>query len=440
LSEVVSLREWQTVGPAENASLSKRYPFSAHDREVIANLAYSRRLEVLEVRDGLRITTTSFVGVVHLGSLTLQIRPKLAELSPGAMATILCYALGLESAYRWNREAAVCLEAGEFGGLLARILVEEVDLLLRAGLQRDYQARAVWRQSPRGRLDLPELARHPSRGGPLLAIPCCVSERGADIALNRLVLAALDAASALAADPDTAFQLQSRSALLIDGCRQMPLTRSLWEEAAAAMGRRSERYQSILQLADLLLNGAGASVGDSGRIVSLSSFLVDMNLVFERLVSRLLSDFGPHGARVETQVSRTRSFRWSENPHGWQRPRLRPDIVVYDRATNQPNMILDAKYKPISAVRRPPPEDLYQLTLYSLSFGGRATITTRIVYPTLSDRSNGSQPRLEFYGASRSRSMASVGFFGLPMLRVAKALHRNDSAYLRQLAFALTSQ
>src|SRR5207302_689891 len=98
---------------------------------------------------------------------------------------------------------------------------------------------------------------------------------------------------------------------------------------------------------------------------------VDMNFLFERFVIRLLSEYCPAGLRVEPQVSQGSAYRWRGNPHGWHRPRLRPDIVLYDRATNGPSLILDAKYKPLGARQHPSPEDLYQLTLYSMSFGQR---------------------------------------------------------------------
>ena len=162
-----------------------------------------------------------------------------------------------------------------------------------------------------------------------------------------------------------------------------------------------------------------------------------MNLVFERFVSRLLSEFGPAAIRVETQVSQGAIYRWSENPHGWQRPRLRPDVVLYERATNRPALILDAKYKPFGPDRRPSPEDLYQLTLYSLSFGHQSHVPARIVFPDSTSRATGPATRIEFHGLSRSRAMASVGFFGLPLLPVTSALRQNDETYLRQIADTL---
>src|SRR5258708_4585893 len=101
MSEVIFLREWQTVGPAENEQLACQFSFTPKEAEYVAELGRSGRIEILEVRGGLRISTRSFIGAVRLGPITLHVRPKLAELSPTAMATFLRYALGMDMMSNW---------------------------------------------------------------------------------------------------------------------------------------------------------------------------------------------------------------------------------------------------------------------------------------------------------------------------------------------------
>ena len=133
----------------------------------------------------MRISTYSFAGVVRLGPIALHIEPKLAELSPAGMASLLRYALGMDMLRTWGADADVALEAGGFAELLALALLEEVNGLLRAGLLQEYETHASWRASPRGKIDLTELARSPARGQTAMAIPCRVSERVTDGVLNR---------------------------------------------------------------------------------------------------------------------------------------------------------------------------------------------------------------------------------------------------------------
>jgi 5-methylcytosine-specific restriction enzyme subunit McrC len=433
MNEAILLREWQTVGPADDSRLASLPAFSAEEAEYVAALGGSGRIEILEVRGGLRISTRSYVGSVRLGQTTVHIRPKLAELSPTAMATFLRYALGMDMVINWDNAADVSLEEGGFTDLIALVLLEEVNNLLRAGVLRDYETHASWRTSPRGRLDLMELARHPMRAQSTLAIPCRVSERVTDIVLNRLVVATLEAVRALVTDRQIAFDLHSRVALLAELCHNVPLTLSLLDEADASLDRRSWHYKPICDIAQLVLQGLGTTVDVSKQRTLLSSFLVDMNLLFERFLSRLLCDYGPPGVRVETQVSYGSAYRWRENPYGWQRPHLRPDIVLYDTATNLPRVILDAKYKPLGASRRPSPADVYQLTLYSLSFSQQGYVPARIVFPEVTPLSVSSIPCLDFRGLSRNQTLASVSFYGLPILTVTSAIKAQDEIYLRQI-------
>jgi 5-methylcytosine-specific restriction enzyme subunit McrC len=433
MNEAILLREWQTVGPADDSRLASLPSLSPEEAAHVAALGRSGRIEILEVRGGLRISTRSYVGSVRLGQTTVHIRPKLVELSPTAMATFLRYALGMDMVSNWDNAADVSLEEGGFTDLIALVLLEEVNNLLRAGVLRDYETHASWRTSPRGRLDLMELARHPMRAQSTLAIPCRVSERVTDIVLNRLVVATLEAVLALVTERQLAYDLHSRAAVLAELCQKVPLTLALLDEADAALDRRSWHYKPVRDIAQLILQGLGTTVDISDQKTSLSSFLLDMNLLFERFLSRLLCDYGPPGVRVETQVSSESAYRWRENPYSWQRPHLRPDIVLYDMATNLPRLILDAKYKPLGATRRPSPADLYQLTLYSLSFSQQGSVPARIVFPEVTILPHSSFPCLDFQGTSCNKTLASMSFYGLPILTVTAAIKAQDETHLRKI-------
>jgi len=433
----ILLREWQTVGPSDHPALASPSQLSQEESEQISELNRSRQIEILEVRGGWRVSTRSYVGLVRLGQTTLHIRPKLAELSPAGMATFLRYALGMKMVPGWNETTDVPVEAGGFVDLIAQALLEETNALLRAGFLRDYETQMAWRSSPRGRLDLMEFARHPMRGQTTAAIPCRISERVTDIALNRLLLATLNAVRALVTDPGLVFNLHSRSALLGELCRAVPLTSALLIEATVDIDRRSAHYQPILEIAGLILQGMGATVDQSPHRTSLSTFLLDMNLLFERFLGRLLCEYGPPALRVETQVNQGSAYRWQENPFRWKRPRLRPDIVLYEKATDTPRLILDAKYKPLGAGRSPSPEDLYQLTLYSLSFRALGYVPARIVFPTAISLTTHSIPCLDFHGLSPGHTLACISFYGLPILSVTDMLRSEDENSLREIGNAL---
>ena len=164
-----------------------------------------------------------------------------------------------------------------------------------------------------------------------------------------------------------------------------------------------------------------------------------MNVLFERFVSRLLLDYGPPSMRVETQLGQSTAYWWNENPFRWQRPRLRPDITLFDGVTGRPCLILDAKYKPLGPARRPSPEDLYQLTLYSLSLGEQQHVPARVVYPQVTGPTTLPVPCLEFRGLSGRCTMASVSFYGVPMLSITAALQSRNELELQRAVRAITN-
>ena len=89
----VELAEWQQATP-ETVPALRGISFASdlRDLELLDHLERQRMITVREFRDGIGITTTSFVGSVSVGPLTLRIRPKV-EGRP--FSVLLGYALGL---------------------------------------------------------------------------------------------------------------------------------------------------------------------------------------------------------------------------------------------------------------------------------------------------------------------------------------------------------
>lgn len=439
----VLLREWTTTGPADDPVLANCRPFTPEEADRVANLARLGRVQVLEVRGGLRVTTRSYVGILPLGPVTLHIRPKLAGLNAPAMAALLRYALGLDALDRDPGPADAPMEEAGFADLLALVLLGEVNVLLRAGLLRDYETLSGWRSAPRGKLNITELARHPLRARTTFAVPCRYAERTANNPLNRLLVATLNALRPLVSDNGVTFDLHARAALLEELCTAVSLTEGLWAEAAADLDRRSQHYRPLVEIAALVLAGLGLTVDEAGYLAPLGGFLLDMNRLFEQAVARLLVEYAAPTLRVTAQDQRDTAYRWATNPHNWRRPRLRPDLVITDAVTGAPRLILDTKYKPLGTVR-PSPADLYQLTLYSLSFGASGQfVPARIVYPN--DSALGVEgcihnaPRLDFYGMAGQGVQATVDIFGLSVSVLTAALRAGNVMQLRAIADTLLS-
>lgn len=91
---IVSLQEWQTATP-ENTPELRLPPLSRQARATLEAINARGEVEILEVRDGLRVQTRRFVGTLQLENLTLVIQPRM---SPTATSTLLRYAYDLPQA------------------------------------------------------------------------------------------------------------------------------------------------------------------------------------------------------------------------------------------------------------------------------------------------------------------------------------------------------
>lgn len=437
----VVLEEWSTTGPQQDARL--RFANGAVDVgrypdlwKRIDEVNRQRRVEILVVRDGLRVTTTSWVGTIGLGELTLLIRPKIA---PEYIPTFVRYALGISTFPPASRTSSPLHETG-FLDLLATAFLEEVDAVLAAGLFHDYKQTQAVLTMPRGTPLFSQMALKPL--GTRLAVPCRFSHRTPELPLNLLLGAALSAIQYGIQDRRLRFEFHSRATLLQELCGSIPLSFALLAQAKAALDRRTSYYEPAVRFAELLLRGLGSAFTEVEQ-ERLPSFLFDMNALFEQFVARLCREHAPTGLRIETQESMKDAYRYASNPHRWQLPRLRPDIVAYRKtATGQqevPCLVLDTKYKLLQG-KRPSPADLYQLTLYSLAFGREHTVPTRIVFPTLTATAEAAPPRLEFVGLGERQSPASIDLMGLCLPQVARALQSRSRSTLQDIVQSLLQE
>lgn len=88
---IVALQEWQTATPRDTPEL-RLPPLGAQGRARLDEINARGEVEILEVREGLRVQTKRFVGTLQLEELTLVIQPRL---SPQATSTLLRYAYDL---------------------------------------------------------------------------------------------------------------------------------------------------------------------------------------------------------------------------------------------------------------------------------------------------------------------------------------------------------
>lgn len=426
MTGVVQLVEGQSAGP-EDSDLLRR-PLTETARSLLAAEGLGERIRVTELRNGVRIEATSYVGAVHLDGLVVQVRPKIA---PEVVPTFLRYALDLPVSSPQGRTNTPTARWGLMN-LVGLILLEEIDAVLLAGLFQDYRRAEEWLGFLRGQIQFRQLARRPA--APRVALPCRYFERTPDTILNRVALATLATLRPLVLSRGLQMELQSRESLLQDFCSRANLAPTLVADAEADIDRRSSYYEPIVSLAGLVLEASGGAFW-SDQETRLPCFLLDMNRLFERFVARLCRDHLPSGVTIDEQPTRRDLFRYAANPRAWSRPTVQPDAVVRDQR-GKPVLVIDTKYKLLDGVP-PPAEDLYQVAIYSMGFGASSWVPARIVYPT-----SGRPPAetvLRFVGAGGRSILGEVTVCGVDLLACADAIRRQDRASIRGIVGELTT-
>lgn len=379
----IELAEWQTGEPGEHKVLAG-LSFDQHPaaRRLAGELRDRDILTVEELRHGLRIRANSHVGRVQLGPLQITILPKVPF---DMLNTLLAYTYQLHHLHLFH-STDHSGGLSTFQDLLIHQLCRETEQLLVRGLQRTYRPARQELAFPRGRIDMARLAtRAPS---PPTSLPCHVHPRSHDILPNQVLLAGLGLATGLTAGLALRVRLRNlarrvETSFLETSVSPVPLSAAILRQAQTALDRQTWAYRPALALIQLLYTGAGVvQQKRAASSLALPGFLFDMNIFFEALLTRFLTE-NLSGWQVHAQYRLRELFAYdpAHNPLGRRSPTPRPDLAIAQGG--ELITLLDAKYRDLW--ENPLPRDmLYQLALYALSQPQRPRAT--ILYPTLTAR------------------------------------------------------
>ena len=182
----LQMREWEHITYAENPELAG---FSLGDdtnaRTLTENLAKAGFLEIVELRHGLSVRSTSYVGRLQLGELQLTIQPKIRF---DVLLALFRYAYRLGD-LRLVTHGKTDAEPDAFQDTFIEQLILEVTKLLSRGLHRHYRKSEGNLANSKGQIDIQKIARRAGAGS--ADIPVSHYPRLEDNLLNQMLLAGL---------------------------------------------------------------------------------------------------------------------------------------------------------------------------------------------------------------------------------------------------------
>ncbi len=336
-------------------------PLAPHERDALLRLVPSitvvPSLQVVSDERGhacYDLTPGSWIGAVRLGTLAIEIRPKLPV---DRVLFLISYAIDPRA---WRDLLFHFAETTSLVEAIVPAFLAHVRRAIRHGLLHGYRAEEGAWPAVRGRLRFDEQVRR--RFGVFPPAELRYDEYTADVDENRLLKVALVRLSRMRLrSPATARALRHDLAafqdvsLVHDRPDQWPPLRYT---------RLNEHYRPALELARLIVRSTAFDLGHGP--VPAWAFLVDMNQVFEDFVVVALREALGLSERTFPQglASGARPRTLPLDQAG--AVHLKPDLSWWDG--NTCTFVGDVKYKRASVAGIEHP-DLYQLLAYTIATG-----------------------------------------------------------------------
>lgn len=311
-------------------------------------------------RDGKRVELEAgpFVGALPLaGDRVLYLVPRAGR---RAFARMLLTTEGLDQAIQDELDAEVPFGAEEEEGSWVRLLARPF-LRRLVGIEKESLAfaRAERRETlphARGRVDILPTLRDVARGA-VRPVHVRYRMRTYETPENRMIAAAAERLLALG---ETGAELTPVADRWAKWVKTKPLRLSEFQHVQAGLstkrytGSRSY-YAPVLVMARLILSEAGLSF-DAKERVEMETVLVNMRLLFERYVRRLMAmTLTPQGLVVEKVEGGARARTLFQDGTA----SLYPDVLV--SGAQGVRLVADAKYKPNHDT---PNADYFQMAAY----------------------------------------------------------------------------
>jgi 5-methylcytosine-specific restriction enzyme subunit McrC len=320
------------------------------------------------------ICFNQFVGVLQVGSHTIQVLPKVDGVHEGdqeSWSQILIQMLhtvyGLE--IRNTELAQLGYHQGTILDVYIEIFVRETETILRQGLVKSYRTTEGNRATLKGKLMFAQQIKYNLVHAEQFYVQHTTYDR--DNLFNRILHTTLMLIQTISRNTAISGRI-ARLLLDFPELFSVKATEELFDRLK--WNRKTERYRKAINLAKMLLLNYYPDVVLGRKDVMALMF--DMNKLWERYVFEMLRRNTPEGWEVKCK---RRKALWK--PDSGKQKTLEPDIVAFQRATNR-IVILDTKWK-VPRPLSPSDQDIRQLFAYCQVWGAEKGY---LLYPAAEDQ------------------------------------------------------
>ncbi len=319
---------------------------------------YKNQIDLIELgNDKYRIKASQYVGIIVLPNHIIIINPKIQYVN---FAYMLSYVHKLDP---FRAEDFQYLKEKEetIFEYLAENFLTRVEKLCKRGISKNYYEDEENLPIVRGKV----LVRQNILHNTLLKhrVFCSFSDFGSDNMENRLIKYTLYYLSKMKLQVKG---LSRRARHLLHYFESVTLDFHFFTDALPRItyNRLLKHYQPLINLCRLLITHCSVKLDSVGDVI-FSSFLVDMNDLFQKFVARILTtDMKDKALRIKEQ-----EIEYADEQSMTQ---IRPDIVIWRGSTSR-ILVMDAKYK-----EEVNDDDLRQIWIYCIVLSVPAGI---LVYP-----------------------------------------------------------
>ena len=299
-------------------------------------------VEPSEIPGCWQVSARNYVGSIAVDGLHVLVRPKIPLRN-----LFLLLEVGLRE-QDWRDEAALYETSHDLLPALVSFFARTAETTLARGLYHSYRERRDRLVAVRGRIDM---VRQLTRPGEVIPTACRFTEFTADLIENSYMKAAvsrsLRVAGVLAADRHRLL----RHLVTLEDVSDARHHPSDYDDVMFT--RLNEHYRPALRLARLVLENL--TLQDTIGETQASSFMLDMNELFERFVTKRLRRALRGRLAVKAQQT---SYLDAE-----RRVAIRPDLTFGSSGSTR--FVADIKYKLTDDSAGGPNADLYQLLAYT---------------------------------------------------------------------------